>query len=109
MNLSWQQDMKASPNSTIHYRNSICTITAVQTTLSYVVKQRIHGDTAKCEGMNSDRHVAEPPELFQLKCANDRYAAGINSTHFKRNNPLVCRVSARYNHGSTGSKQVYLA
>jgi hypothetical protein len=53
--------------------------------------------------------LAEPPELFQLKCANDRYAAGINSTHFKRNNPLVCRVSARFNHGSTGSKQVYLA
>jgi hypothetical protein len=32
-----------------------------------------------------------------------------NSTHFKRNNSLVCRVSARCNHGSTGSKQVYLA
>jgi hypothetical protein len=40
---------------------------------------------------------------------NDRYTAGINSTHFKWNNPLVCRVSARYNHGLTGSKQVYLA
>jgi hypothetical protein len=53
--------------------------------------------------------VAEPPELFQLKCANARYTAGINSTHFKRNNPLVRRVSARYNHGSTGLKQVYLA
>jgi hypothetical protein len=23
--------------------------------------------------------VAEPPELFRLKCANDRYIAGINS------------------------------
>jgi hypothetical protein len=53
--------------------------------------------------------VAEPPELFQLKCANDRYTAGIILTHLKWNNPLVCRVSARYNHGSTGSKQVYLA
>jgi hypothetical protein len=53
--------------------------------------------------------VAEPTELFRLKCTNDRCAAGINSTHFKRNNPLVCRVSARYNHGSTGSKQAYLA
>jgi hypothetical protein len=29
--------------------------------------------------------------------------------HFKRNNSLVCRVSARCNQGSTGSKQVYLA
>jgi hypothetical protein len=53
--------------------------------------------------------VAEPSELFQLKCASDRYAAMSNSTHFKRNNTLVCRVSVRYNHGSTGSKQAYLA
>jgi hypothetical protein len=36
MNLSWQHDMKASPNSTVHYGNNICTITAVQTTLTYV-------------------------------------------------------------------------
>jgi hypothetical protein len=53
--------------------------------------------------------VIEPPELFQLKCASHRYTADTSSTHFKRNNPLVCRVSARCNHGSTGSKQVYLA
>jgi hypothetical protein len=53
--------------------------------------------------------VAEPPELFRLKCASYRYTADTNSTHFKRNNLLVCRVSARCNHGSTGSKQVYLA
>jgi hypothetical protein len=52
--------------------------------------------------------VAEPPELFRLKCASYRYTADTNSTHFKRNNPLVCRVSARCNHGSTGSKQVHL-
>jgi hypothetical protein len=53
--------------------------------------------------------VAEPPELFRLKCASHRYLADTNSTHFKRNNPLVCRVSARCNHGSSGLKQVYLA
>jgi hypothetical protein len=53
--------------------------------------------------------MAEPPELFWLKCASHRYTADTNSTHFKRNNSLVCRVSARCNHGSTGSKQVYLA
>jgi ribonuclease HI len=53
--------------------------------------------------------VAEPPELFRFKCASHRCSADTNSTHFKRNNPLVCRVSARYNHGSTGFKQVYLA
>jgi hypothetical protein len=49
--------MKASPIITVHYRNSICTITAVQATLAYVIEQRIQGDTAKCGGMNSDRHT----------------------------------------------------
>jgi hypothetical protein len=53
--------------------------------------------------------VAEPSELFRLKCASHRYTTDNNSTHFKQNNSLVCRVSARYNHGSTGSRQVYLA
>jgi hypothetical protein len=53
--------------------------------------------------------VAEPPELFRLKCANDHRTTAINLTLFKRNSPLVCRVSTRYNHGSTGPKQVYLA
>jgi hypothetical protein len=53
--------------------------------------------------------VAEPPELFRLKCPSHRYPGDTNSTHFKRNNPLVCRVSAQCNHGSTGSQQVYLA
>jgi hypothetical protein len=58
---------------------------------------------------NQGIDVAEPAELFRLKCASHRYTADTNSTHFKRNNPLVCRVSARYNHGSIGSEQVYLA
>jgi hypothetical protein len=53
--------------------------------------------------------VAEPPELFRLKCVCHRYPGDINSMHFRRDNPLVCRVSARCNHGSIGSKQVYLA
>jgi hypothetical protein len=55
--------------------------------------------------MKTDRirmeSVAEPPELFQLKCVSLRYTADTNSTHFKRNNSLVCRVSARCNHGPT--------
>jgi hypothetical protein len=38
--------------------------------------------------------VVEPHELFQLKYASHRYTADTNSTHFKRNNPLVCRISA---------------
>jgi hypothetical protein len=41
--------------------------------------------------------MTEPLELFRFKCANHRYTADNNSAHFKRNNPLVCRVSARYN------------
>jgi hypothetical protein len=39
-------------------------------------------------------YVAEPLELFRLKCAIDRHTTAIRPTHFKRNNPLVCRVSA---------------
>jgi hypothetical protein len=50
--------------------------------------------------------MAEPPELHRLKYASHLSRA---STYFKRCNPLVCRVTARYNHGSTGSMQVYLA
>jgi hypothetical protein len=37
-NLSCQHVMKASPIITVHYRNSIYTITAVQTTLTYVIE-----------------------------------------------------------------------
>jgi hypothetical protein len=43
-------------------------------------------------------------ELFWLKYASYHYASDINSTHFKQNNPWVCRVTARFNHGSTRSK-----
>jgi hypothetical protein len=38
MNLSCQHVMKAFPFITTHYRKSICTITAVQTTLAYVIE-----------------------------------------------------------------------
>jgi hypothetical protein len=38
--------------------------------------------------------MVEPLELFQLKCASHHYTGDTNSTHFKRNNPLVCRVTA---------------
>jgi hypothetical protein len=48
--------------------------------------------------------VAEPPELHRLKYASPLSRA---PTYFKRCNPLVCRVSTRYNHGSTGSMQVF--
>jgi hypothetical protein len=42
--------MKASSNITIHYRNSICTITAAQTTLTYVIETTYSRNTAKCRG-----------------------------------------------------------
>jgi hypothetical protein len=38
LNLSCQHIVKASPIITVHYRNSICIITAVQTTLTYVIE-----------------------------------------------------------------------
>jgi hypothetical protein len=41
--------------------------------------------------------VAEPPELHRLKYASPLSRA---PTYFKWCNPLVCQVSARYNHGS---------
>jgi hypothetical protein len=43
--------MKASSIITVHYRNSICTITAVQTTLPYVIETTYSKDTAKCRGI----------------------------------------------------------
>jgi hypothetical protein len=68
MNLSWQHDMKASQNGTVHYRNSIRTITAVQITLTYITKIMYSRGYCKMGGMN----VAELPELFRLKCASHR-------------------------------------
>jgi hypothetical protein len=57
LNLSCQHVMKASPIITVHYRNNICTITAVQTTLTYVIETTYSRGTAKCGGMNCDRHT----------------------------------------------------
>jgi hypothetical protein len=44
-----------------------------------------------------------PLELFRFKCAH-HYTGDNGSTHFKWNNPLVCRVTARFNHSYTGSR-----
>jgi predicted benzoate:H+ symporter BenE len=43
--------MKASLNITVHYRSSICTITAVQTTVTYVIEATYSWNTAKCGGI----------------------------------------------------------
>jgi hypothetical protein len=40
--------MKASINIIVHYRNSIRTITAVQTMLAYVIETTYSRNTAKC-------------------------------------------------------------
>jgi hypothetical protein len=55
---------------------------------------------------HEQNYVAEPPEIFRLKCAVPLQSAQRTSNGTF---PLVCRVSTRYNHDSTGSKQVYLA
>jgi hypothetical protein len=39
--------------------------------------------------------VVEPLELFRLKCADHCYTDNMTSTHFKQNNPMVCRVTSR--------------
>jgi hypothetical protein len=58
MNLSCQHVMKVSSIITVHYRNSICIITAVQTTLTYVAETTYsRGVPQKCGGTNSDRHT----------------------------------------------------
>jgi hypothetical protein len=49
-----------------------------------------HDDGKVAAGQN----VAEPPDLFRLKCTSHRYTGNPNSMHFKRNSPLVCRVTA---------------
>jgi hypothetical protein len=43
--------MKASSNITVHYRNSICTITAVQMMLTYVIETTYSWNTTKCGGI----------------------------------------------------------
>jgi hypothetical protein len=43
--------MKASSNITVHYRNSIYTITAVQTMFTYVIETTYSRNTAKCGGI----------------------------------------------------------
>jgi hypothetical protein len=43
--------MKASSNITVHYRSSICTITAIQTMLTYVIEITYSRNTAKCGGI----------------------------------------------------------
>jgi hypothetical protein len=45
------------PNHYCSLQNSICTITAVQTTLTYVIEITYSRGYRKMRGMNSDRHT----------------------------------------------------
>jgi hypothetical protein len=65
MNLSWQHDMKAFPNSTVHYRNSIRTISTVRTTLAYVTSATYSRGYRIKWGMNSDHHTLCRTIYFQ--------------------------------------------
>jgi hypothetical protein len=66
MNLSWQHDMKASPNSTVHYRNSIRTITAIQTTLTYVVKTTYSREYRKMQGYEQRSPYPAPNRMLPI-------------------------------------------
>jgi hypothetical protein len=66
MNLSWQHDMKVSPNSTVHYRNSNCTITAVQTTLTYVIETTYSRGYRKMRGYAQRSPYLAPNHILPI-------------------------------------------
>jgi hypothetical protein len=66
MNLSWQHDMKASPNNTVYYRNSIRTITAVRTTLTYVVKTTYSWGYRKMRGYEQRSPYPVPNHILPI-------------------------------------------
>jgi hypothetical protein len=89
--------MKAFPNSTIHYRNSICTITAVQITLTYVIKQRIHGGTTKCGDMISDHHTLRRTIYSQYNQPKLIYIGSIASRPLLEKQCSVCITDGKAN------------
>jgi hypothetical protein len=66
MNLSWQHDMKASPNNTVRYRNSICTITAVQTMLTYIIETMYSRGYRKMRGYEQRSPYPAPNHLLPM-------------------------------------------
>jgi hypothetical protein len=66
MNLSWQHNMKASPNSTVLYRISIRTITAVRTTLIYVVKTTYSQGYRKMRGYEQRSPYPAPNHILPI-------------------------------------------
>jgi hypothetical protein len=66
MNLSCQHVMKASPIITVHYSNSICTITAVQTTLTYVIETTYLRGYRKMRGYEQRSPYPTPNHILPI-------------------------------------------
>jgi hypothetical protein len=62
--------MKASTIITVHYRNSICTITAVQTTLTYII-ETTYSQVGHC--LRNSVRFASPTGRLTLQLAEDPY------------------------------------
>jgi hypothetical protein len=66
MNLPCQHVMKVSPIITVHYRNSICTITAVQTTLTYVIETTYSRGYRKMRGYEQRSPYPAPTHILPI-------------------------------------------
>jgi hypothetical protein len=58
--------MKASPIITVHYRNSICTVAAVQTTLAYVIETTYSRGYRKMRGYEQRSPYPTPNHLLPM-------------------------------------------
>jgi hypothetical protein len=58
--------MKASSNITVHYRNSICTITAIQTTLTYVIETMYSRGYCKMRGYEQRSPYPAPNHILPI-------------------------------------------
>jgi hypothetical protein len=58
--------MKAFPDITVYYRNSICTITAVQTTLTYVIETTYSQGYRKMRGYEQRSPYPAPNHILPM-------------------------------------------
>jgi hypothetical protein len=58
--------MKTFPNSTVRYRNTICTITAVQTTLTYVIETTYSRGYRKMRGYEQRSPYPAPNYILPI-------------------------------------------
>jgi hypothetical protein len=66
MNLSCQHVMKVFPIITVHYRNSICTITAVQTMLTLVIETTYSRGYRKMRGYEQRSPYPAPNHILPI-------------------------------------------